>query len=127
MDVAGQHGLGGEQQLGEVFPFADEAHGAGLQASRGELRRILPGQDQDLGVQLQGLQAGYHFETVDLGDADVQDGQVGRLLAGYLQGFGTVVGLADDGETVALEQQAHGQADSGMIIDDQHLTHANLL
>lgn len=51
----------------------------------------------------------------------------GDFLRAYLQGFGTVVGLADDGETVALEQQAHGQADSGMIIDDQHLTHANLL
>ena len=54
----------------------------------------------------------------DLKRHDVQDDQVGTLVAGGVQGAGPV-GLLDDGESVGLQIAAHDVADLGFVVDDE--------
>ncbi|MNE49701.1 hypothetical protein D3C80_1442400 [compost metagenome] len=69
------------------------------------------------------FEPGDNLQTVELGNADVENDQVGFLLAHQPHGIDAIVGFTDHIQVFALEQHANGEADNRVIIDDQRLMH----
>ena len=60
------------------------------------------------------------LEARQPGHRDVEDGQVGPLRAGHLDGLGAVARLGDDLEVrLAVEDQPHAAADEGVVVGEQ--------
>ncbi len=62
-------------------------------------------------------------EALDVGQADIEQDEVGPERAGGREARGAVVRLADDDEAVGLEDGARLDAEAGVVIDDEDGVH----
>ena len=60
------------------------------------------------------------FDAVEIGHADVEDGDVGFELGGLSDGLAAVFGFADDGEFgLLLDEKAQAATDEGVVVGEQ--------
>ena len=65
-------------------------------------------------------QARGDVEAVDVREVDVEEDELGLQLAGGLQGRRSTVCLADDVESLGLEEQSRARAKGCVVVDDEH-------
>ncbi|MNN72320.1 hypothetical protein D3C81_1883470 [compost metagenome] len=97
----------GLAQFAHVIGLAQVAGSAGLHAAHGIELRGLGGQHQDSDRQAQGADPADDLQAVQLGHGDVQQHQVGHVLARQLHGIGTVARLGHHGKLFLLQQHPH--------------------
>ncbi|MNN40530.1 hypothetical protein D3C81_1546070 [compost metagenome] len=67
------------------------------------------------------MQAGDDVEPAELGDADIENHQVRQVFPRQCDGVDAVVRFRDDFEAFASQQQAYGETNHRMVVDDQDL------
>ena len=60
------------------------------------------------------------LESVQVGELHVEQHQIGAELTRLPDRFRAVLGLADDVESLCLEQAARGGAEARVVVDDEH-------
>ncbi|MNN61598.1 hypothetical protein D3C81_1768420 [compost metagenome] len=88
-----------------------------MHASNGEQRRALRRQHQDLQGDIHRVEAGQHFQAIELGDADIENDQVWQAFTHHLHGIDPVVGFTHDAVPLVFQQHPNGQANDRMIVD----------
>lgn len=89
-------GFDGLFELGDATDFVDEAVGFAVDGDFYGLRGGFAGEDEDFGVGGATFEQVEDFETVDFGELDVDDDEVGLTFEALLDRFATVSGHADD-------------------------------
>ena len=108
------------EQLRPVERLADEVVGAGVEAVDDVLRRAAAGQEEDREVGPCGVTAepAGDLVPVELGQADVQEDQVGVVLADRAEAR-LAVGHADNCVSVALEDRLEQRAVGCVVLDHE--------
>lgn len=122
--AAGQDVGDGLAQAGEVFVLADETAGAGLEAQRRKMRRVLPAIHQQLLQWIACAQPAQQIETARPRQRHLEDDQPWSVLAGKQECRRHVGRLGDAGEAHALQQVAQCAAHDGCRVDKEHRDHS---
>ncbi|MNM89070.1 hypothetical protein D3C81_1012960 [compost metagenome] len=124
-EVAAPAQNGGDRhaELLEVVVLADEASGAGLQETPGDVFRVLRAEGQHGHVQAACMQAFDDIQAVQQRQVDIDDQQVGAQVDGHRQRVDAVHRLADHLMPLAFQQQAHGMPGNRMLVGDQNSAH----
>ncbi|MNL60193.1 hypothetical protein D3C87_1839870 [compost metagenome] len=69
------------------------------------------------------VDAGENFQSVQFGNADIENDQVRHAFANHLHGIDPIIRFADDIEICMFEQHSEGKADDGVIVDDKNGVH----
>ena len=106
------HDLGQGEGLGHVVVAADG------EAGHLVLDGVAGGEEEDRDTDAVGPQPPGDLEAVEVGQHDVEDDEVGRVLLGGGQGQAAVDRLVD-AESLVAERGGHGVDDRGLVVDDQ--------
>lgn len=122
-NVASDHGVQGVDQVVQVFFLVDEPTGADLDTALAERLCGLRSEYQHLAAQFQGLDPRDHGQAIEFGNADVENHHVRFVLPDQLDGIHAIVRLGHHLQTMLFQQDAHGEADDGVVVDDQDGMH----
>ncbi|MCY1415373.1 hypothetical protein D9M71_308520 [compost metagenome] len=121
--AAAQDGGDRHAEFLEVVVLADEASGAGLQETPGDVFRVLRAEGQHGHVQAACMQAFDDIQAVQQRQVDIDDQQVGVQVDGHRQRVDAIHRLADHLIPLAFQQQAHGVPGNRMLVGDQNSAH----
>lgn len=121
--VASGHRVQGVDQVVQVFFLVDEPTGTDLDAALAERLCGLRSEYQHLAAQSQGLDPRDHGQAIEFGNADVENHHVRFVLPDQLDGIHAIVRLGHHLQTMLFQQDAHGEADDGVVVDDQDGMH----
>lgn len=109
--------------MGEAFfggVFEEIASCAGGFGTANVAFVIMHGEDEDVGERrdLDDLAGG--FDAIEVRHGDIDDGDIGGVEFGELDGFDTVRGFGDDGEGgIFFEDEAKAGAEEAMIVGEE--------
>ena len=117
---AGVDAANGFGEFGGGALFEQVAAGAGVECAAQIAGAGEGGEDDDAGAGLGELEVGGEFEAGLLGHFDVGDDDVGREIAGELEGLAAVGGLGDDGDVgLEIEEGGERSAEHGLIFGEE--------
>ena len=120
-DAAAQCGADAREEFVHAERFGDVVIGAGVESGDLLLLRVSRGQDED-GCGEPAPEAAHDVDPVQVGQAEVEDDQVGWVGAGRGEGGGSVVG---GGHDVAARAQVDGECagEADFVVHDQDVRH----
>jgi hypothetical protein len=117
--VAG--GVDGSEKHAVGFVFENIAAGAGVDDLLHKIVGLMHGEDENLGGGTGGANAARGFDAVKQRHADVEDGDVGFELCGFVDRVATVGSFGYDFPVgTRFEKRAKAGTDDGMVIRDQN-------
>jgi hypothetical protein len=114
------NGVDGSDENAVGIVFEDVAACTGIDDLLNEVVGFVHGEDEDFGVGGGLVDAASGFNTVEEGHADVEDGDVGLELGGFVDSLASVSGFGADLPAGArLEEGAQTGTDHSVVISDE--------
>jgi hypothetical protein len=120
---AEQDGLHGEQQVGADAAFGDEATGAQAERFLDYLGRRFLADEEDFGTWGVLANEASCVESIEGGEADVEEDEAGLEFGGFLNGLLAVGYLGDDVKSGLLLQQSSDESAKGFEVFNDDNAH----